>query len=75
MQAIDSFRYVLDKSGKSQRAISRELGKVDTFVSSMLAARRTPGMQLMADVCNVCNYDLVLVDRATGDTIKIDPRE
>lgn len=75
MQAQEAFRYVLDNSGKSQRQISRDLGKVDTFISSMLSGGRTPGLQLMANVSDVCGYDLVLVNRSTGETIKLDSKE
>ena len=75
MQAQEAFRYALDNSGKSQRQISRDLGKVDTFISSMLSGGRTPGLQLMANVADVCGYDLLLVDRTTGDTIKIDSKQ
>lgn len=73
MQAQEAFRYVLDNSGKSQRQISRDLGKVDTFISSMLSGKRTPGLQLMANVADVCGYDLLLVNRQTGEAIPIDP--
>ena len=72
MQAKEAFRYVLDHSSKSQRQVSRELNRVDTFISSMLANERVPGLQAMANIASVCGFDLVLVNRSTGETIPID---
>lgn len=73
MESKEALRYVVNHSGKSQRAISVELGKVPTYISATFTQGSIPTVETLANVANVCGYDLLLVNRETGETISIDP--
>lgn len=75
MDSKEAMRYIIEKSGKPKTRISLELGKTQGYINSYLTVGRSPGVDVLASIADVCNYDLVLVDRATGETIKIDPKE
>ena len=72
MESKEALRYIIDQSGKPKTRISLELGKTSGYINAYLSIGRTPGMDVFASIADVCNYDLVLVDRSTGETIKID---
>lgn len=61
MDAKQALRSLVDNSGKSQRAISRELGKTDNYVSALFSMGRAPGSDLMAAIAQACGYTLALV--------------
>lgn len=75
MDSREVLRYVVNQSGKSQRAISIELGKVPTYISATFTQGSIPTIETLANIANVCGYDLALINRATGETIAIDPRD
>ena len=72
MESKEALRYIIDQSGKPKTRISLELGKTSGYINAYLSIGRTPGVDVLASIADVCNYDLVLVDRSTGETIKID---
>ena len=74
MDSSEVLRYVVNHSGKSQRAISIELGKVPTYISSTFTQRSIPTIETMANIANVCGYDLVLIKRSSNEQIRIDPQ-
>lgn len=60
MQAQDVMRYMVDMCGKSQREISRDMGKSDTYIGSSLAQGSKPTLDLVARVARVTGYRLIL---------------
>ena len=71
MQSQDVIRYMVDTCGKSQREISRDLGKSDTYIGSSLAQGSKPTLDLVARVARATGYRLILED-ADGNRFPID---
>lgn len=72
MDAREALRYIIERSGKPKTSISTALGKSQGYINAYLTVGRSPGVDVLASIASECNYDLVLVDRSTGDAIKID---
>lgn len=72
MESKEALRYIIDQSGKPKTRISLELGKTSGYINAYLSIGRTPGMDVFASIANVLGYDLLLVNRQTGETIPID---
>ena len=72
MDADAAVRHMIAVSGMSQRQISRDIGKTDTFVSATLSKRQgaRPSCALMSDIAGACGYSLQLVGH--GETITLD---
>ena len=75
MDSREALRYVLSRSNKPKTTVSQELGKSAGYINTYVSMGKVPGLDTMASIANVCGYDLVLVDRSTGETIKIDSKE
>lgn len=71
MQAQYVIRYMVDTCGKSQREISRDMGKSDTYIGSSLAQGSKPTLDLVARVAKATGYRLMLQDEA-GTLFPID---
>lgn len=72
MKAQDVMRYMVDMCGKSQRAISRDMGLGDTYISSSLAQGAKPTLDTVARVARATGYRLVLEDE-DGTQFSIEP--
>lgn len=73
MESKEALRYIIDRSGKPKTKISLELGKTSGYINAYLSIGRTPGMDVLSSIADVLGYDLLLVNRETGETIPIDP--
>lgn len=76
MEHIDVERVlkmVVDSSGKSRQQVSSELGRFRTYIQTTLGKKTVPGLAVTAQICDVCGYDLVLVNRKTDERFLVDP--
>ena len=71
MRAEEAIRALIAHSGLSGRAVSTALGKAHSWAG--ITAKRTvaPKLQTVADVADVAGVDVVLIDRATGETVGV----
>ncbi len=69
MDAREAILKMCEISGKSQRAVSSEIGKAPTFLSSTLNKGSTPRVDTMAQVAAACGFVLTL--RGHGVEIKL----
>lgn len=65
--------FVAKTSGMPGERISLELGRSRSFVSVVRSSARTPRVDTVADIADVCGYDLQLVRRDTGATVTVTP--
>ena len=70
MKANDAMRHIIKKSGSSQRQVSRDLGRADTYISARLVTGAEPSCALMSDIARACGYSLQLVGH--GETLTLD---
>ncbi|WP_102337698.1 helix-turn-helix domain-containing protein [Collinsella provencensis] len=74
MQVNNVVRFIIERSGKSFRKVSEELGRSANWAGVVAMPRRSPALATVADIADACGVDVVLVDRATGAAIAtIDP--
>lgn len=65
--------FVVKTSGMPGERISLELKRSRSFVSVVRSSARTPRIDTVADIADVCGYDLQLVRRDTGATVTVTP--
>lgn len=70
MQVNSVIRFVLDRTGKSDRAIGPALGK-GTAWAGMAASGRIPKLDTLARVADLAGLDVALVDRSSGDVVAV----
>lgn len=70
MDSREALRHIVDKSGKSQRLISKELGHNDRYIATTLSGGRAPGTDVLATIAQACGYTLQLVGH--GETLTLD---
>lgn len=70
MQVDKVIGALVDHSPLTGEQVSIDLGYSRSYVS-MAKQGRTPRLDTVADVADVCGVDVVLVDRATGERVGV----
>ena len=73
MQTLDAVREMLGRRGMSMYAASVATGHRASYVQSLMRRKGGISAPVLAMLGDVCGYDLALVDRETGEAIRIDP--
>lgn len=67
-QAIDK---MCEEAGKSQRTVSKEIGRNPSFLSTSMSKGSVPRVDTMAAIARACGFELVLrghgVEISLGD--------
>lgn len=72
MQVDSVIGTLIAHSGKSARSVSAELGKSPTWASNISRpGREGVALATIADVADVAGCDVVIRDRATGETVGV----
>lgn len=74
MDTIESVRMMIERAGVTPYRVAVDMGRAPTYVSSMLRRGSTPSADLLAQIADVCGYDLRLISRDGLDSITIDAR-
>ena len=69
MNTKDAIQRMCELGGKSQRTVSKEIGRAPTFLSSSLTKGSIPRVDTMAAIARTCGFELVL--RGHGVTIEL----
>lgn len=69
MQVNNVVRFIIERSGKSFRKVSEELGHSASWSGVVAMPSRSPALATVADIADACGVDVVLIDRATGAAI------
>lgn len=66
-------RHMVDASGKSGVQVSREIGRSDNYLWSMLRNGTMPGVDLFVAIARACGYSVELTgpDFGTNETISL----
>jgi len=72
MDASEALRRMIRMSGKSNRQISREIGKADSFVSASLAQGVRPRIDTFARIAEACGYEVLV--RSADDSFSLTPQ-
>ena len=70
MQVDEALAYAIDRSGKSARAISKELGRSPAWAALALRSQ-APQLDTLARVADLAGLDVALVDRESGDVVAV----
>ena len=79
MQTVEAMRHVVEKSGKTKRAVSRDMGKSDNYVASVIEQSQRKGggvySNTLASLATACGYILALVpaEGLPEGAVAIDP--
>ncbi len=71
MSARAAMVRIVDTSGMSRIALSKQLGHGATYLTTKIQSRQSPKTDTLAEVAQVCGYELLLRGRDTE--IIIDP--
>ncbi len=69
MQVNELLRTLVERSGKSYRQVSAELGRSPNWAGAVSMPTRSPAMATVADVADVAGCDVRIVDRETGSVV------
>lgn len=74
MQGKDVARALVEHGGLTLWSASKALGRSGQYLDTVARRGSVPSLDTAAAIADVCGCDLVLVDRATGDTVaRVDP--
>jgi hypothetical protein len=60
MRAEEAVAHVVTHSGKTGADVSREMGRVSTFVATTIGRGTIPKLDTFARIAGVCGYEVVL---------------
>ena len=75
MKAIDISRHVVRTSGLTDRAAAKNAGRSKDGFSPYIYRQHMPSVPVLAELCEACNFDLLVRNRKTGEETIIDPPE
>lgn len=73
MNALKAFNTMVAHSGHPKAEVSVLMGRNENYVSHMTNRGSIPRTDIMAEIADVCGYDLTLIKRDGTETIIIDP--
>lgn len=74
MQVSTCIRDIVNMRGVSLRNVSATLKRAPTWAANVSAPGRSPALATLTDIADVLEYDVAIIDRATGKVVgKIDP--
>ena len=75
MQARNALNTIVAHSGYSKTDVARLMGRNDNYIRRFISGGNTPRTDILAEVADVCGYDLALIRRDGSERIIIDPPE
>lgn len=54
---------VVKRSGKSPVAVSREMGRADSYLSTTMGRGSVPRLDIFVEVCRACGYEVIVRNR------------
>ena len=73
MQACEIIREIMRREGVSGKELSLRLDKSPSYISVLLAEKKSTKISTMAHVCEELGYDLIARSRDDGFEFFIDP--
>ena len=73
MKVNEAISHMLETSKRSAYNVSLAMGKAHSYVNSLSKRKGFVSAHVLSSIADVCGYDLLLVNRQTGETIPIDP--
>lgn len=73
MEPKDVLPELVGGSGKSMMSLSLALGRSRNYITQLIQQGSISQVDTVADVADVCGYDLVLRRRSDGEEMLIDP--
>lgn len=71
MKARQALYKIVESSGKSRIQVSSELGRSRNYITNYFVNDMNPGADTLAQIADVCGWDMVLRNRSTGEEIPI----
>lgn len=75
MQALRAFNTMVAHSGHTKTEVGRLMGRGDGYIRQTVSRGSVPRADILAEIADVCGYDLTLIKRDGSERIIIDPPE
>ena len=72
MKVNDAILHMLETSKRSAYNVSLAMGKAHSYINSLSKRKGFVSAHVLASIADVCGYDLLLVNRQTGEATPID---
>ena len=72
MKVNEAISHMLETSGRSAYNVSLAMNRAHSYINSLSKRKGFVSAHVLASIADVCGYDLLLVNRQTGETIPID---
>ena len=73
MEPIDVLPTIVRGSGRSMQSMSLQLGRSRNYITQTIQNLSVSKVDTVAEIADVCGYDLLLRKRDDGSEIVIDP--
>ena len=70
MAAREAVTHVVALSGKASAAVSREMGRVSTFITTTIGRGTVPKLDTFVRIAAACGYEVVL--RGHGEEVVVE---
>ncbi len=74
MYTGDAIRHMCEVSGKGSTIVSKDIGRVSSFVGTILSRGSVPKADTLAEIAEACGYQLALIGHGEQIVIEYEPR-
>jgi len=75
MRSDEILRAICEDAGMPMSRASSLAGRSNLFIARYMSDKKSPGTNVLAEICDVTGHDLLVRNRETGREIIIDPPE
>ena len=73
MQSNEILRAICEDAGLPMSRVSTLAGRSNLYIARYMSDKKSPGTNVLAEICDVTGHDLIVRNRETGREIVIDP--
>lgn len=72
MDVKDALEKAIEHSGMTRYAVAKALGKSNSYIYNLMGKDTYPTYVTIANIADVCEHDVILRSRKTGEEITLD---
>lgn len=72
MEVKKAITDMIDASGITRYAVAKRLGKGQSYIYNIMGKGSYPSFVTIANIADVCEHDVILRSRKTGEEITLD---
>ena len=75
MYTNEAIRHMCEVSGKGSTIVSKDIGRVSSFVGTILSRGSVPKADTLAEIAEACGYQLALIGHGEQIVIEYEGRQ